>query len=64
MQTQTESLAERVQGLIQESRKPLLSTAPTPAAIAELVGRIEALELAIQAIADAVGDATSPRKTA
>ena len=64
MQTQTESLAERVQGLMQESRKPLLATTQTSAAIAELVGRIEALELAIQQMADAVEVATSPRETA
>ena len=64
MQTQTESLAERVQGLMQENRKPLLATTQTSAAIAELVGRIEALELAIQQMADAVEVATSPRETA
>ena len=64
MQTQTVSVAERVQEFMQESRKPLLSTAPTSAAIAELVCRIETLELAIQEIADAAGVATSPRETA
>ena len=64
MQTQTESLAERVQGLMKESRKPLLATTHPSAAIAELVGRIEALELAIQQMADAVEVATSPRETA
>ena len=64
MQTQTESLAERVERLVQESRKPLPSTASTAAAIAELVGRIETLEHAIQEIADAAGVVTSPRDTA
>ena len=64
MQTQTESLAEIVERLVQESRKPLLSTASTAAAIAELVGRIETLERAIQEIADAAGVVTSPRDSA
>jgi hypothetical protein len=59
MQAQTESLVERVQTLVQESRKPLMSTASTSAAIAELHARIETLERAMQEIAEAGGVATS-----
>ena len=59
MQTQTESLAERVERLLQESREPLLSTASTSDAIAELLARIETMERAMQEIADTVGVATS-----
>ena len=55
MQTQTESLAERVERLLEESRKPLLCTTSTCDAIAELHARIETLELAIQEIADTAG---------
>ena len=55
MQTQTESLAGRVQRPLQENREPLLSTGSTSATIAELVGRIETLELANQEVADGVG---------
>lgn len=66
MQTQTEleSLPEKVERLVEESHKPLLSTASTSAAIAELLARIETLELAIREIADAAGAATSSRDTA
>jgi hypothetical protein len=62
-QTQTESLAERVERLLQESRKPLLSTASTSDAIAELLARIETMERAMQEIADTVGVATSPPRS-
>jgi hypothetical protein len=61
MLTQTESLAERVERLLEESREPLVCTTSTCAAIAELASRIETLELAIREIADAAGAAASPR---
>ena len=64
MQTQTESLAERVELLVQESRKPLPSTASTVPRDRRNPRRIETLEHAIQEIADAAGVVTSPRDTA
>jgi hypothetical protein len=59
MQTETdalpEALRERVERLVQASREPIRATTSTSAAIAELVARIEALELALREIAEAAG---------
>ena len=60
MQTATDTLLERVDRLVQGSREPLLATASTSAAIAELVTRIEVLEIALREIADAAGASSSP----
>lgn len=59
MQTESVTLLERVEALIQASREPLSATASTSTAIAELLTRIEALEAALREIADDAGARSS-----
>ncbi len=51
METQTETLTERVDRLVQSTTGPILSITPTSVAIGELAERTEALELALREIA-------------
>ena len=53
-----DTLAERVETLVDASGRPLRSTSSTTVVIAQLVERIESLEAAVREIADAVGAAT------
>ena len=53
-----DTLAERIETLVDASGRPLRSTSSTTVVIAQLVERIESLEAAVREIADAVGAAT------
>ena len=53
-----DTLAEKVERLVDASGQPLRSTSSTTMVIAQLVERIESLEAAVREIADAVGAAT------
>jgi hypothetical protein len=49
--TLPETLIERVDQLVEASKRPILSTTPTTDAIGELAARTEALEKAVREIA-------------
>jgi hypothetical protein len=51
LETLTSTLMERVGGLVEAGKEPLLATTPTSGAIRELAARIEALENAVREIA-------------
>ena len=51
METLTDTLISRVDKLVQASKRPLLSTTPTTAAVRELVARTDALENAVREVA-------------
>jgi len=61
MTTMDHTLVERVERLVDVSRQPLRWTSSTTVVIAQLVDRIEALEIALREIADAV---STPEGTA
>ncbi len=50
-ETLTDTLIERVNKLVQTSKRPIHSSTPTTDAIGELAARTEALEKAVQEIA-------------
>jgi hypothetical protein len=51
LETLTSTLMERVGGMVEAGKEPLLATTPTSVAIRELAARTEALENAVREIA-------------
>ena len=59
-----DTLAEKVERLVDASGRPLRLTSSTTVVIAQLVERIESLEAAVREIADAVGATTEAEDAA
>ncbi len=54
MGSMSETLSERVQELLAQGREPILSTTGTRAALDSVVARIDALEVAVVELAEAL----------